>query len=72
MADVPPLEIKIDQDAIRDQIRDGINEALREASVKLRTAADVLDPEFLKWQDKWIEDRVNSLVKARLPRKEEK
>lgn len=70
MANVPPLEIKIDQDAIRDQIRDGINEALREASVKLRTAADALDPEFVKWQDEWINGQVEARLRLRLKEKE--
>lgn len=70
MAEVPPLEIKIDQEAIRAQVSEGITEALREASIKLRTAADALDPEFLKYQDEWIEDKVNSKVEARLRLKE--
>lgn len=70
MANVPPLEVKIDQDAIRDQVREGITEALREASVKFRTAADALDPTFVAEQDKWIEDMINSKVEARLRLKE--
>ncbi len=70
MANVPPLEIKIDQDAIRDQVREGITEALREASGKFRMAADALDPTFLDEQDKWIEDMINSKVEARLRLKE--
>lgn len=70
MPNVPPLEIKIDQDAIRDQVREGITEALREASIKLRMAADAFDPTFLDEQNKWIEDRINSKVEARLRLKE--
>lgn len=70
MANVPPLEIKIDQDAIRDQVREGITDALREASIKFRMAADALDPTFLDEQDKWIEDRINTKVEARLRLKE--
>lgn len=70
MANVPPLEIKIDQDAIREQVREGIAEALQDASIKFRMAADALDPTFLERQDKWIEDEINSKVEARLKFKE--
>ncbi len=70
MANVPPLEIKIDEDAIREQVREGISRALEEASFKLRAAADALDPKFLDYQEKWIEDQINSKVEARLRVKE--
>lgn len=66
MAEVPPLEIRIDQDAIREQVREGISQALEEASFKLRAAADALDPKFLEYQGKWIEEQINSKVEARL------
>ncbi|USH44473.1 hypothetical protein SEA_CASSITA_18 [Microbacterium phage Cassita] len=66
MANIPPLEIKIDQDAIRDQVKSGIEEALREASIKFRMAADALDPSFRDAQEKWIEDAINSKVEARM------
>ena len=71
MAKVPPLEIRIDQEAIREQVRDGISQALEEASFKLRAAADALDPKFLDYQEQWIEDQINSRVEARLRLKEE-
>ncbi len=70
MANVPPLEIKIDEDAIREQVREGISRALEEASFKLRAAADALDPKCLDYQEKWIEDQINSKVEARLRVKE--
>lgn len=68
MASVPPLEIKIDQDAIRAQVSEGIAEALRGASWKLRQAADALDPEFVKYQDEWIEQEIQRRVETELRR----
>lgn len=47
MATSEPIRIQIDPEALRSQIRDVIREEMQAASLRLRFAADALDPEFM-------------------------
>jgi hypothetical protein len=42
------INITIDQDALREQVQKTVNEALEQASLKLRLAADELNPGFME------------------------
>lgn len=66
MAEKTPLDIRIDEDALKKQVESAITDALRDASMKLRVSADALDPDFLKYQDEWIEQEVERRVDNRL------
>lgn len=66
MAEMTPIDIRIDEDAIKKQVETAITDALIAASVKLRIVADALDPDFLKYQDEWIEDEVERRVGLKL------
>lgn len=66
MAEMTPLDIRIDEDALKKQVESAITDALRDASMKLRVSADALDPDFLKYQDEWIEQEVERRVDNRL------
>lgn len=56
---LPEVKITIDQDALRAQIDEAIATALREASLKLRMAADDLDPSFWPRQEAYMNDERN-------------
>ncbi|WP_067198897.1 hypothetical protein [Microbacterium sp. XT11] len=43
MAESPSINIQIDEQALRDQIDKTVQDAFREASMRLRLAADALD-----------------------------
>lgn len=43
MAETPDIKITIDQDALREQVAEPIRTVMREASMRLRMAADELD-----------------------------
>lgn len=43
MAETPSINIQIDQDALREQVEGVITQAMRDAAMRLRTAADGLD-----------------------------
>ena len=60
------ITIKVDEEALKAQIDAVIAEALKEASLKLRWAADVLDPEFLDIQNKMRDEWIKSEVERRL------
>lgn len=69
MAKLEPIEIKIDQDAVKAQIHDAITQALADASFKLRWAADALFPQFQDDQEKWIEEQIQKRVKVELEKR---
>lgn len=49
MAQTPDhINITIDEDALRKQVQEVVDEALKEASLKLRLAADALNPGFME------------------------
>lgn len=48
MAETPPINITIDQDALREQVRAVITDELHEMAVKLHHAADALDPRIIE------------------------
>lgn len=66
MAEMTPIDIRIDEDAIKKQVESAITDALRGTSMKLRVAADALDPDFLKYQDEWVEQEVERRVDLKL------
>jgi hypothetical protein len=60
MAQTPDhINITIDQDALRKQVQAAIGEALNDASMKLRLAADALNPGFM---EKAFEDNARYAV----------
>lgn len=59
-------DIQVDPVHLRTQIKTIIDDELAVFSGKLRHAADVLDPEYQKYQDQWIEDQVEKRVVTRL------
>jgi hypothetical protein len=64
MAETPNINIQIDQDALREQIEKTIHKAFREASMRLRIAADQLDKN--EWADNFFanqEERVKAEYK---------
>lgn len=66
MAEMAPIDIRIDEDAIKKQVESAITDALKAASMKLRFAADALDPEFLELDRQWeeeVERRVDNRLK---------
>lgn len=69
MAEMTPIDIRIDEDAIKKQVETAVTEALVAASMKLRVAADSLNPGFLDWwhenQEQEIERRVAQALKAK-------
>lgn len=66
MAKAEPINIQIDPEHLRTQIRAIIDEELGTFAGKLRHAAGVLDPEYQKWQDQWLEDQIEKQVVLRL------
>ena len=66
MAEMPPIDIRIDEDALKKQVESAITDALRDASMKLRFAADALDPDYLKYRDEWVEEEIERRVDSRL------
>lgn len=48
MAETTPINITIDQDALREQVRAVITEELHEMAMKLHHAADALDPTVIE------------------------
>lgn len=66
MAEMTPLNIQIDEDALKKQVETAITAALIATSMKLRASADALDPDFLKNQNEWIEQEVERRVDNRL------
>ena len=66
MVNPEPINIQIDPVHLRTQIRAIIDEELRTFAGKLRHAADVLDPEYQKWQDQWLEDQIEKSIATRL------
>lgn len=54
--DIAPINIQIDQEALRTQVQSVIQAELRAAAMKLRLAADQLDPEWINEHNKMIED----------------
>lgn len=66
MVNAEPINIQIDPVHLRTQIKEIIDDELRVFSGKLRYAADALDPEFMKYQDEWIQDQVEKRVATRL------
>jgi hypothetical protein len=63
------ITIKVDEEALKAQIDAVIEEALKEASLKLRWAADALDTKFydeqVKAHDEWIKSEVERRLKER-------
>lgn len=59
MAETPSINIQIDEQALRDQIDRTVQDALREASMRLRVAADALDNrEWIKGFEEHQEQRL--------------
>jgi len=59
MAETPSINIQIDEQALRDQIDKTVQGALREASMRLRFAADALDnSEWIKGFEEHQEQRL--------------
>lgn len=67
-----PINIQIDPLHLRQQITSILDKEFENFSIRLRMAADCLDPGFEERQGKWIEDSINSKVEARLRLKEDK
>lgn len=72
MAEMTPLNIQIDEDALRKQIQDTLDKVLIDASWKLRAAADSLFPEFLEEDRRWMDEEVERRVSERLKAEGEK
>jgi hypothetical protein len=53
MAEMAPINITIDQDALRKQLAEVIEEATSEFASRLRFAADNLDPSFWERQNEF-------------------
>lgn len=66
MANAEPINLQIDPVHLRTQIKKIIDDELIAFSTKLRHAADVLDPEYQKWQDQWLEDQIEKRIATRL------
>lgn len=66
MDELTPVDIRIDEEALRQQVRKAVEGVILDFSMRLRTAADSLDPQFLKHQDQWIEDEIDRRVIQRL------
>lgn len=66
MAEVTPITIRLDEQELKDQVTKVVSKALEEVSMKFRMAADNLNPEFLEWQDNWIESEIERRVEAKL------
>lgn len=58
MAEMPPINITIDQDALRKQLADILDEATLEFAARLRHSAHILDPEFAKREQEYWDARV--------------
>lgn len=61
MAETPSINIQIDEKALRDQVERTVQAALRDASMRLRFAADALDnrewiKEFEEHQEQRLRD----------------
>lgn len=48
------IVVKIDQEALAEQVAEAVSKAHRSVSLKLREAADMLDPEFMENHNKWL------------------
>ncbi len=46
MAELTPIDIRIDEAALRERVSHVISEEIKQFSLKLRWAADSLDPQF--------------------------
>jgi hypothetical protein len=54
------ITIKLDEDALKEQVRSATREALKEFAARLRYAAHQLDPEWAKHDEEFWEGRVNA------------
>lgn len=66
MAEPNHINITVDEDALRVQIGKTLDDVFVQFSQRLRHAADILDPEFHKYQDQWREEEIERRVKIRL------
>lgn len=66
MAEMTPIDIRIDEEAIKKQVETAVTEALVAASMKLRLAADDLDPKFLEVWDQMREQEIERRVALKL------
>ncbi len=66
MAEPNHINITLDEDALRTQIGTALNDVMVQFSLRLRHGADILDPEFHKYQDQWREEEIERRVKIRL------
>jgi hypothetical protein len=58
------ITITVDEKALREQVRGIINNEMREMALKLRHAADVLDPEFMPRIREWHREELLREQKA--------
>lgn len=56
MATMPDIKIQLDEEALKEQMRGALREIFDEFSIKLRMAADNLNPQFLDDQGKWLRE----------------
>lgn len=71
MAEVTPITIQVDEDALRQQVRRVIGDELKVLAGKMRGAADDLDPGFWEEQNRFVESEVQRRVKATLAKTKE-
>lgn len=55
VAEMPNINIQIDQEALREQVGGVIKSELREAAMRLRFAADQLDPGWIVEHNEMVE-----------------
>ena len=59
MAELTPIDIRIDEKALREQVRKILGEEIKQFSQKLRWAADVLDPEWVDGFEKFQKEQID-------------
>lgn len=64
MAKMEPINIQVDPEALKAHIKEVLDESFAQYGWRLRDAANALDPEFLKFQDNYINGEVDRKVKA--------
>lgn len=66
MAEPAAINIQIDEESLRNQVASALQGSLLDLSIKLREAADALDPEFIRAQNEWIKKDIEEQVARKL------
>lgn len=62
MAEMTPVNITIDEEALRAQVEGAIGSVLSEVAWKLMSAANALDPTIQEAEKRWLEQEVQRRV----------